>query len=112
MTRNRPYCGRSSEHGGFVAAEKFQKKVSALGGAARKVDQYAARKVIQSEGGSFYVLLSSKKEESACGNVGISRSSARFPSSCGNRSLISIRSVISTAARFFVLTSSALAIGG
>jgi hypothetical protein len=27
------------------------------GGAARKVDQYAARKVIQSEGGSFYVLL-------------------------------------------------------
>ena len=27
------------------------------GGAARKVDQYAARKVIQPEGGSFYVLL-------------------------------------------------------
>ena len=27
------------------------------GGAARKVDQYAAQKVIHSEGGSFYVLL-------------------------------------------------------
>lgn len=27
------------------------------GGAARKVDRYAARKVSQSEGGSFYVLL-------------------------------------------------------
>jgi len=41
------------------------------GGAARKVDQYAARKVIQSEGGSFYVFLLQNKEESACGNVGI-----------------------------------------
>jgi hypothetical protein len=48
------------------------------GGAARKVDQYAARKVIQSEGGSFYVLLLGRKEESACGNVGISRSVRDF----------------------------------
>jgi hypothetical protein len=30
---------------------------AAAGGAARKVDQYAAQKVIHSEGGSFYVLL-------------------------------------------------------
>ncbi len=30
---------------------------SAIARAARKVDQYAGRKVIQSEGGSFYVLL-------------------------------------------------------
>jgi hypothetical protein len=32
---------------------------SPLGRAARKVIQYAARKVIQSEGGSFYVFLCS-----------------------------------------------------
>jgi NAD(P)-dependent dehydrogenase (short-subunit alcohol dehydrogenase family) len=31
--------------------------LTALGGAARKVDQYAAQKVIHSEGRSFYVLL-------------------------------------------------------
>jgi hypothetical protein len=48
------------------------------GGAARKVDQYAARKVIHREGGSFYVLLLENKEESACGNVGISRSVRDF----------------------------------
>jgi hypothetical protein len=51
---------------------------TAGGGAARRVDQYAARKVIQSEGGPFYVLLVREKEESACGNVGISRSVRDF----------------------------------
>ena len=52
--------------------------VDPRGGAARKVDQYAARKVIQSEGGSFYVFLPAMKMESACGNVEISRSVRDF----------------------------------
>ncbi len=45
-----------------AAIEHFQRTVMKMttpdgGGAARKVDQYAAQKVIHSEGGSFYVLL-------------------------------------------------------
>jgi hypothetical protein len=40
----------------FVPCDRTSQYVVTVGGAARKVDQYAARKVIRSEGGSFYVL--------------------------------------------------------
>jgi predicted RecB family nuclease len=58
-----PYweAGRGLEYlFGCVTNDNGQPRFHAFwahGGAARKVDQYAARKVIQSEGGSFYVLL-------------------------------------------------------
>ena len=59
----------------------------------RKVDQYAAQKVIHSEGGSFYVLrvFSSDTQKKnglwECGNLAFC---ARFPRSCGNRFVISM----------------------
>jgi hypothetical protein len=47
--------------------------LTCIGCAARKLDQYAARKVDHLRGGSSYVLLRAKTTGIGCGNVGISR---------------------------------------
>src|SRR5262245_3189292 len=86
------------------AHEMIRRRSSALGSAARKVDQYAARKVIHSEGGSLYVLLLSKKGIGLweCGNLAFSSEISKllWKSFCDFH-----RSVISTATFFVVITS-------
>jgi hypothetical protein len=93
LTRKRLLAGLGLAGGRpleFVIAEEGSPAAPYIvlsGGAARKVDQYAARKVIQFEGGSFYVLLITEKEGSACGNMGISCSVRDFDISTAARVL-------------------------